>query len=44
MRVLIVNQIIDYLQVVEIIILCVFPAELTLNQALQASLLDLPCV
>jgi hypothetical protein len=44
MRVLIVNQVIDHLQVVEVIVLCVFPAELALNQALQASLLDLTCV
>jgi len=44
MRVLIVNQVIDDLQVVKVVVLCVFPAQLALNQALQAALLDLPCV
>ena len=44
MRVLIVNQVIHDLQAVKVVVLCVFPAQLALNQALQASLLDLPCV
>ena len=44
MRVLIVNQVIYHLKVVKVVVLCVFPAQLALNQALQAALLDLPCV
>jgi hypothetical protein len=44
MRVFIVNQVIHDLQVVEVVVLCVFPADLPLDQALQASLLDLPSV
>ncbi len=44
MRILIVNKIIDHFKVVKVIVFSVFSAELPLDQALQAWLLDLTCV
>ena len=44
MGVLIVDQVVHYLQIIEILILCIFPTQLTLDQGLQARVRYLACL